>query len=145
MLSRLKKFILFFGDLIFLAISLFLMIAIRYPQASWLTNFQNHLPHFLVVFAIWLIVLYINGLYNLNLKTNSQKFFSATISTVILSGLISIIYFYLSVQSTITPRTNLFIFIAIFTLLFFIWRNLYQALVSPLIPKSNLAIIGFNK
>lgn len=144
MLSRLKKFILLFGDFIFLTLALFLTIAIRYPQETWQKNFYGHLPYFLVVFIIWLVVFYINGLYNLNIKANGRKFFTSTVGAVALSSLLSIIYFYLNVQAAIAPKTNLFIFIAVSTLLFFIWRNLYQALVSPLIPKSNLAIIGFN-
>ena len=145
MLSRLKKFILLAGDFIFLTLALFLTIVIRYPQETWQENFYGHLPHFLVIFVVWLIVFYINGLYNLNTKSSGRKFFISTMSAVALSSLLSVIYFYLNVQATIAPKTNLLIFIGVFTIFFFIWRGLYQALVSPLIPKSNLAIIGFNK
>jgi len=145
MLSRLKKIILIIGDFLFLNLALFLTITIRYSQKSWLENLGAHLPHFLVIFLIWLVILYINDLYDLNLKASGRKFFLQTANAVVLSSLLSIIYFYLDVQSSIAPKTNLVIFILIFTALFFFWRGIYQALVGSLIPKSNLALIGFNK
>ncbi len=145
MLTRLKKSILLLGDFLFLNLALFLTLVIRYRQDTWLDNFRGHLPHFLVIFLIWLIVFYINDLYNLNLQASGRKFFRQTIGAVATSSLFSVIYFYLNVQSTIAPKTNLAIFIIVFVILFFFWRGLYQALVRSLIPESNLAIIGFNK
>lgn len=145
MFKRLKQIILLAGDFFFLNLALFLALALRYPQATWQENFTGHLPYFLVVFLIWLIFFYINGLYNLNIGLRRRKFFLQTMSAAGLSSLFSIIYFYLNVQSTIAPKTNLFIFIAIFILLFFIWRSLYQAVVKSVLPKNNLAIIGQNE
>ena len=145
MLTRLKKSILFVGDFLFLNLALFLTLVIRYPQETWTANFRGHLPHFLVIFFIWLILFYINDLYDLNLKATGRKFFRQTINAVASSSLLSILYFYLNVNSNIAPKTNLAIFIIVFIVLFFLWRGLYQALVRSLIPKSNLAIIGFNK
>jgi len=137
-----KKTILFLGDLAFLHLALVLTLAWRYKQ-SWSEHWPSHWPHFLVIFAIWLIIFYINDLYNLNLKVSGRKFFRLFINSVVLSSLLSILYFYLNVQSSIAPRTNLAIFIALFIVLFFVWRTLYHALIHPFMPKNNLAIIGF--
>jgi len=145
MLTRLKKTILLLGDFLFLNLALFLTLVIRYQKDTWLENFRGHLPHFLVIFFIWLVIFYINDLYNLNLQARGRKFFRQTISAVAASSLFSVIYFYLNVQSTIAPKTNLAIFIIVFIVLFSLWRGLYQTLVRSIIPKSNLAIIGFNK
>lgn len=145
MFKRLKQIILLVGDFFFLVLALFLTITLRYPQEVWRETFINHLPYFLVVFLIWLVFFYINDLYNLNIGLRRRKFFLQTMSAAGLSSLFSIIYFYLNVQSTIAPKTNLFIFIAIFILLFFIWRGLYQAVIKSVLPKNNLAIIGQNQ
>lgn len=144
MFKRLKQIVLLIGDFFFLNLALFLALALRYPQETWRENFTNHLPYFLVVFLIWLVFFYINDLYNLNLGLRRRKFFLQTMSAAGLGSLFSIIYFYLNVQSTIAPKTNLFVFIAIFILLFFIWRSLYQAVIKSVLPKNNLAIIGQN-
>ncbi len=145
MLSRLKKTILLIGDFIFLNLALFLTLVIRYQENTWLSNFKSHFPYFLVVFLIWLTIFYINDLYNLNLRSSGRKFFLQTMHAVSLSSLLSVIYFYLNVQSDIAPKTNLLIFIVVFIILFFFWRSVYQAAVRSLIPESNLAIIGLNK
>ncbi len=144
MKNRFKKFLLFVGDLAFLHLALFLTLLARYGRFDWQNQWPNHWTHFLLIFAIWLLVFYINDLYNLNLKASGRKFFRLTINSAVVSSLLSILYFYLNVESTIAPRTNLAIFIVFFTLLFFLWRGIYQALLHPLIPQNNLAIIGFN-
>ncbi len=95
-----------------------------------------------IVFLIFIILLYINGLYDLNLKANHKNFLKNTVNAVFLSGLLSILYFYLNVGSQIAPKTNLFIFIIFFSVLFFFWRRIFQYLNSALLPKINLAIIG---
>ncbi|MEI6528815.1 MAG: sugar transferase [Candidatus Falkowbacteria bacterium] len=144
MLTRLKKTILLLGDLLFLNLALFLTLVIRYPKETLVENYRGHLPHFLVIFLIWVVILYINDLYNLNLKASGRKFFLQTVNAAVLSSLLSVIYFYVNVQSAIAPKTNLAIFIVVFMALFFVWRGIFSTLVKSLIPKSNLAIIGFN-
>jgi len=144
MLTKIKKLLIFLGDIIFLNIALWLMLAWRYPQAEVAERWSEHWPHFLIIFLIWLLLFYINNLYNLNLKALSSKFLRLLINTTILASLLSTFYFYLNVQSAIAPKTNLAVFILIFIGLFYLWRLIYQALDRSLLPKNNLAIIGYN-
>jgi len=144
MTNRLKKLILLGGDLAILHLALFLTIVMRYRQDQWKLNWQNHWPSFLVIFIIWLLIIYINNLYNLNWRIRSRQFLSATVNTVIASSLFSIIYFYLNVQSNIAPKRNLLIFIIIFVFCFFAWHSLYRFLLRSFLPQNNLAIIGLN-
>lgn len=144
MLTRLKKIILFIGDLACLNLALFLTVSLRYPLELRVVNWNNHWPHFLVVFAIWLLLLYINDLYNLNLKAASRRFLGLILNTAVIASTLSILYFYLNTQSNITPKTNLVIFIAIFLVIFLLWRTLYQMAIHSLIAPDNLAIIGYN-
>lgn len=144
MSTRFKKLIFLIGDFVFLNAALFLTLAIRYPQDTWHSHFNDHFPNFLPVFLIWLIFFYISDLYNLNLSSQRRKFFLQTMSAAGLSSLFSIIYFYLNIQTKVTPKTNLFIFIIIFLVIFFIWRGIYFAIIKSILPKNNLAIIGYN-
>ncbi|MFA6995451.1 MAG: exopolysaccharide biosynthesis polyprenyl glycosylphosphotransferase [Patescibacteria group bacterium] len=144
MFNSWKKFILFLGDLTGLHLALLLTLIIRYPQALWANNWQNHWFNFLPVFIIWLLILYINDLYNLNLKVASRQFLGRLSNTTIVSSLLAIIYFYLKVSSTITPKTNLAIFSVIFLVIFFIFRAAFQAIIHSSKLKENLALIGFN-
>ena len=143
MLIRLKKLVLLLGDFAFSELALALALLIRYPRTEFPNYWPEHWPHFLLISLIWLIFFYINGLYDLNLRIG-RKFFRAIISASLLTALVATLYFYFNTQTTITPKTNLVIFLACYFFLFIFWRFLFQALVSSFIPQAGLAIIGFN-
>lgn len=142
--KRIKQVILLIGDLVILHLTLWFSLMLRFLnipiEELWATN----LPYFLPVFATWLIVLYIGGVYNLNLVYNPQKFRLSTINSVAFAALLSIIYFYLN-QSDVAPKTILVIFIIVFLVLFLIWRSIFNFFVKSYLPKNNLAFIGWNK
>jgi exopolysaccharide biosynthesis polyprenyl glycosylphosphotransferase len=144
MSSGLKKFILLSGDVVSLHLALFLTLVIRYPETLWPINWVNHWPKFLVVFIIWLLVLYINDLYNLNWRVLSRAFSGRVINATVISSLLSILYFYLQTSSRVTPKTNLVIFMAVFLVIFWLWRALYQAILHSLLTQENLALVGDN-
>jgi len=142
--AKTKKLILLLGDLLILGGALALTLLIRYPQNDFANQMSTHLPRFIFIFIIFISTIYINGLYDLNIHANSRKFLSQTFNTIIAAGLISIIYFYISISSEITPRTNLVIFLGLFLALFYSWR-LLNGKISKSIAKSGLAIIGENE
>lgn len=144
MTSGFKKIILLLGDLASLFLALVLVLMVRYSQAAFSDQLQKHFWPFLLVFAFWLISIYIGGLYDLNLRVRGRRFLKAVMSAATVASLISIIYFYLNVASSVAPRTNLVLFIAFFLGLFFIWRYLYQA-IQHVVPGVGLAIMGNNE
>lgn len=145
MLANIKKIILLSGDLTCLHLALFLTLVWRYPKDSWLGAWQSHWPNFFVIFFIWIIVFYINNLYNLNLKASSRRFFGPAVNSVLISSALSVLYFYLNPRTNITPKTNLLIFIVFFLILFLTWRQLSRWLTGAALFKSRLAIIGLNE
>ncbi len=144
MKNKLKKLSLFIGDLIFLQIALFLTLLIRYGQANLLAQWDNHLPKFIFVFAVWFFSLYINGFYNLNLESQGRKFFKRLSGAALIAIFLSIIYFYLATESNITPKTNLLVFFAFFSVLLSLWRQIFRLLSNSLSQDNKIAIIGFN-
>jgi exopolysaccharide biosynthesis polyprenyl glycosylphosphotransferase len=144
MTSRQKKTILLLGDVIALVGALALTMLIRYGTSFFNLQFTIHLPRFAFIFLVFIVSLYINQLYDLNLKVRSSTFLRRTINTLVSAGLVSIIYFYLSISSDISPKTNLAIFIVFFLFFFSVWRFTFQAF-SSLKAKNGLAIIGDNE
>jgi len=145
MFNRFKKITLFLGDLVGLHLALFLTLLLRYPQNLLAKYWQNHWPVFWPVFIIWLLILYISNLYDLNLRAKSRVFLGTTANAAIISIFLSILYFYLGTNTNITPKTNLVIFSAIFVIIFLVWRLLSQIAIHSLFLKENLAIIGANQ
>lgn len=139
-----KKTLLLGGDVLFLHLALFITLILRYPEEKALLNFVKHWPNFSIIFIIWILVFYMTNLYSLKIKTSDMKFVRAALNAILISSILSVIYFYTIVQPTITPKTNLAIFVAVYTILFFLWRLFYQAIIIRVIPPVNLAIIGSN-
>lgn len=142
MLRQPRQIILFLGDVAGLHLALFLTLVLRYPRDLWGTNWQSHWPNFLAVFLIWLVILYINNLYNLNSAGGGSEFYRSLLNAAAASTVLSILYFYLNLKSPVTPKTNLAIFIVLFIIIFYLWRRLYQAVVHTVLTKDKLALIG---
>ena len=143
--NKFKKISLFLGDIALLYLSLFITLNLRYSTEVFSSRWEDHLPKFIVVFIIWLIALYLNNFYNLNLKAWGRSFFKNLVGVVLFSAFFSILYFYLGTEAVITPKTNLLIFLIISSLLFIIWRRLFNLLINNFLAQDNLAIIGFNE
>lgn len=142
MLKSPKKLVLLLGDLAVLHLALFLTLIIRYSRSDWNNQWERHWPEFWPIFFIWLLIFYINNLYNLNFAGGGEKFYRSFVNSVLVSTVLSVIYFYLNFVSPIAPKTNLAIFIVILSFIFYAWRRLYHFFLRGLIPSEKIAIIG---
>ena len=140
---RIKKLILLIGDVVILYASLIIALTIRY-QGFNLDIFKVHLLPFSIIYIVWLIVFYMHDLYDLDIAKNNVEFSSAIIRALIVGGLISVAFFYLIPAFTIAPKTNLFLTVLVFIILFYAWRYLFNLLIGSLRIKINTAIIGYS-
>jgi len=143
---RFKKFILLIGDLVVLYLSLVIALSVRYRGFD-LEIFQTHLLPFSIIYIVWLIIFYIHDLYELDIAKNNIEFSSALVRALIISGIVSIAFFYLApnfASGEITPKTNLFLNVLVFMVLFYFWRYLFNVIAGSLKLKTNLAIVGYN-
>lgn len=141
-----KKIVLLLGDIILLYASLALTLWIRYrhiDQELW----NTHLALFSIIFAIWLMVFFINGLYEIQKLQQGFRFYGHLVQNLFINALLSVLFFYLVSGSytDLKPQTILIILLAIFTVLFLIWRKVFFKLLSSQRLGSNLAIIGINE
>ncbi|MBD3281990.1 MAG: exopolysaccharide biosynthesis polyprenyl glycosylphosphotransferase [Candidatus Portnoybacteria bacterium] len=142
---KVKKLILILGDIVMMYLALGLALALRYKGFDF-GIFENHIVPFSIIYLIWIIVFYIHNLYDIDLAKNNIDFSSALIRAILVSALISLAFFYLVpgfVVSDITPKTNLFLDIIVFVILFYAWRSLFNFLVGSS-KKINVAIVGYN-
>ncbi len=143
--NQAKKLILLIGDIGVLYFSLYLTLLIRYWGQPIQNNWQSHFWPFTIIFIAWLIIFYIANLYDLNLAVNNAKFFQLTARCLAIAGLLSAAFFYLTPQITIAPKRNLVIYIVIFAILFYLWRQFYNWSLKAYLPKNTIAIIGLNE
>lgn len=130
-----KKFILFLGDTLSLYLSLWIALFIR--DQSFINLFWS----FSLIFIIWLLILYIAGLYDFEINNDRLKFYSLLWKVLAINMVIAIIIFYIGPGPLdITPKRVLLINIIIFGILFIGWRYIWR-LFSKKFPE-NVLIIG---
>lgn len=144
MTTNLKQFFLLIGDILILYISLYLTLVFRYFNNPSAGVWEAHFIPFTTTFIVWIIIFYISNLYSLHIAVNDNKFFNRTIQSVSIAGLLSALYFYINPNINIAPKTNLIIYLIIFTILFITWRRFFNSLIYSYLPKDNVAIIGYN-
>ena len=138
-----KRLTLLLGDILILYASLYLALYIRYGRGLE-SQISIHLLPFSVIFILWILVLYIANLYELNFAKNYSEFYSSLFSAIIVSSAISVLFFYLIPDIQIAPRRNLLIYIAVFTGLISLWRWLYNRILGKTF-RNNTIIVGFDQ
>ncbi|MCG2808998.1 MAG: sugar transferase, partial [Candidatus Portnoybacteria bacterium] len=128
-----------------LYLSLWFTLFIRYGISFDFRIWQQHFWPFTIIYLLWLTIFYIAGLYELTLARNSIDFYSTLLRGMLINIGLAIAFFYFIPYFGITPKTNLFLNLVVFALLFSGWRQLYNHSVRTFAFASNVLIIGKNK
>ena len=144
-MPNLKKITLLLGDILVLYLSLWLTLFVRYGGNFDFNRWHQHFWPFTIIYFFWLIVFYIAGLYELTLARNNINFYSTLLRGLMINAGLAIAFFYFIPYFGITPKTNLFLNLTIFTLLFSAWRQLYNHLLKTSVLVNNVLFIGRNK
>ncbi|OGM98212.1 MAG: hypothetical protein A2735_00695 [Candidatus Yanofskybacteria bacterium RIFCSPHIGHO2_01_FULL_41_21] len=138
-----RKTTLLLIDVALLYGSLVAMLALRY-QSNLGGQFAIHLLPLTIIFVIWLVIFYISNLYDQRTLRNTIFFYSRLFEAIIVATVISTSFFYLIPFFGIAPKTNLALFILIFTMLEFGGRSLFNSIVETRFKKLIL-IVGDNE
>jgi exopolysaccharide biosynthesis polyprenyl glycosylphosphotransferase len=143
--TKLKQFFLLIIDVILLTLSLKIALTLRFFDIPNPDVWQAHLKFFIPIFALWILIFYINSLYDFRKIINQNKLFEQSAKSILVAFLISIIFFYIIQSPTINPKTILLIFAIIYYILFLTWRLLFLLLNKRYLSTINIAIIGYNE
>jgi len=131
-----RKLGLVFIDIIFLYLSLFLTLFIRYFPNFRIQTFFDHFLPFTILYFFWLTILYALGFYDFEfLKTS---LFYKTLSALVFVFLFGVLIFYFIPYFKITPKTILilntfffgfFLFFSRRTFLSFFSKHLFAKIV----------------
>lgn len=106
------------------------MLVLRYRTDFYKQFTDFHLIPFTIIFAIWIVLFYIAGLYDLRRLRNSLDFFKMLNLTIILAVALAVFLFYLVPAFGIAPKTNLFLFLTIFVFLEVFWRRIFNKMAA---------------
>ncbi len=141
---KLKQLALVLGDIAVLYASLAATLFLRYNGFSR-EILSVHLWPFTVIFAIWIVSFYIGGLYDLRGLKNDVNFAKRFVSISLINAGIAVILFYFIPAFGITPKTNLFIVVAIAGLGGYFWRTFYNTLLGAGAPNNRILMLGYNQ
>ncbi|MCR4328867.1 MAG: sugar transferase [Patescibacteria group bacterium] len=140
--NHIKTLLLPIGDLATLYVSLVITLIIRYGEffSQELSNRQA-VP-FSIIFATWILIFYIAGLYDIRKLRNSVEFFKTLGFALVTNAIVAIALFYLIPFFEIAPKTNLLLVLVFFTILELIWRRTWNALAIMGTAPNTVILIG---
>jgi len=133
-----KKIILFFGDVFFLYLSLFLTLFLRFSNNFSFETFKKHLIPFSFLYFFWLLIFYVFGFFEISpLKSFLFKIFGGIFASLLFGAL----FFYFLPFFKITPKTILVLNALIFGIFVILWRTIFYYLFSIRFLKK-VAVLG---
>lgn len=135
---KLKQVGVFIGDLLLLYLALGVTIVLRNAVLV------DHLLPFAIIFVLWLFIFYISGLYEIRFLKNNLDFAHKFLVAVLTSSALATAFFYFIPYFKIAPKTNLFLFILIFSILDYCWRRFYNSLLTHGEPISKIYLLETN-
>lgn len=123
-----ETFVLFLGDIIFFFLSLWLSLFLRYGHFPSKALLYIHLVPFSILFAVWLVVFFIAGLYEKHTLILKGKLPSAIFNAQLINSVVAVAFFYIIPYFGITPKTVIFIYLIVSFFLILFWR-LYGTLI----------------
>lgn len=126
--SKKELFILFFGDVVSLAVAFWFALALRafaIPSSSMLGTYAASLVPLSI---LWIFTFFIAGLYEKQAIVFAKKLPGAILNAQIANSIIAVIFYYFFSQYfSVTPKTVLVLYLVSSTILIIFWRFLGPA------------------
>ncbi len=139
---RLKQLILVSGDIICFGLAFFMSLALRQIALPSFESVAINIPLFIKLFAVWIIINFINGLYDLG-RISGNHAYRRLIESCAISVLVSIIALYLTGNS-LTPKTLLILSSVSGYGLAGLWRFWYSKITAYANLQTRIIFLGYN-
>ena len=144
--KQLKIFLLVLSDITIFFAALGLTLIIRYALIDhdyivFKNSIPLHLIPFSIIFALWLIVFWAAGLYDLSKLKNEELFYKNLIITFGANAVIAVSFFYFTPYFIITPKINLFIDLALTVAILYFGRQYFNRWASKAL-KIGIVFLG---
>lgn len=129
------------GDLMLLTASLWIALTIRYFELPSRDAFFAHALPFGIIIVIWVSVYFIFDLYKTRTSIMRRELPSRVVRAQAVNTVLAIFFFYFIPYFDITPKTTLFIYLLVSSILILSWRFLFE-LVVYVGKKGKVIIVG---
>ena len=133
--------LLFLGDILVFAAALWLTLFARYGELPTYGRILDHAGAFAFLFALWILVFYMAGLYGKRIILFTNAVFGIILRTQLLNIVLAALFFFVAPVG-IAPKTNLIVYLLISLALILIWRlSVFPRLSRPA-SRERVALIG---
>ena len=123
--SNKEPLFLFVGDLLSLAVSFWLALAIRYAEIPSFASIKVHILPLAILSVLWIFVFFIAGLYERHAIVFQKKLPGIILNAQIANSLIAAMFFYVfGPYITVAPKTILVLYLFISFGIIVLWRLL---------------------
>jgi exopolysaccharide biosynthesis polyprenyl glycosylphosphotransferase len=106
--------------------ALFLTMAIWYPRGLEMNEWRAHVQNFTLIYLGWLIVFYINRVFDWQSLRRLGALFAKLISSLAVCLLVAVVYFYFQPSLLLTPRRFLLANVVIAGIALMLWYMFVQ-------------------
>lgn len=121
--SSREVFTLFIGDLVSFYLALFLAQVIRSGSLPDLYQFAGLALPFSILFLIWVVVFFASDLYGKQTVITRRRLPAVVLNAQIINVALAIVFFYFIPYFGVTPKTILFICLALSFAIVVLWRR----------------------
>lgn len=139
--NRKEALFLFVGDVLCFIIVLWLTLFLRAGSIPNWDIFKLHILPFSFLFAVWILVFFIAGLYEKHTVILKSKLPTVIFNAQLFNSFVAVFFFYFISYFGIAPKTILFIYLAISFIAILLWRMNGPELLG-LRKKENAILIG---
>lgn len=126
-----------------LFLSLFLSLLLRNGEIPSASSWRTHLEAFIFIFAGWIVVFYVAGLYDVDKELSGSDLGAKLFWSIAVGIFTSVLFFYLA-PTIIGPRTTLAFLGGISFILLWSWRRAFALAESGLTPRRMVVFVGFD-
>ncbi len=130
-LNKKDPFLLFCGDILVFFLSLWITLWIRYQEFPTSEILADHTLPFAILFAVWLLVFFITGLYEKRIIVFKNRLVGTIFRAHVTNIALAIAFFYFIPYFGITPKTNLFIYLVVSSFFILLWRIYGYQILAP--------------
>ena len=124
--------------------ALLLGLMIRYRTINISEHWNAHATSFGMLFAVWVVILFVNNAYDLRRAKNTIVLFQNISLSFLVNFFLGLAFFYFIPAFRITPKTNLILVVLLATALVSLWRALFNWLLGPSLLPPRILFLGYH-
>lgn len=142
LVNKKEALVLFLGDILIFVAALWVTLLIRYLEIPSSENWGSHILPFSVLFLFWFVSFYISGLYRKHTLILKNSLPNILFNTQITNIILAVLFFYFIPYFSITPKTNLFIYLIVSFAFIYFWRIYLFNKITPIKKQKAILISG---